>query len=497
MLVILFLLFVIVASLIWASRRNLEDALPIFAFFVVLMPLESKLVVPGLCDFNTMRVSLLTLLVLYFIRGGARDYRAVPLKALMLIHVAWALLSTVYSISVVTSVKQIISQVLEYYLLYFLFVRTITRIRTIYKILFAVSVAVGLCCVFSLLEAYANWSIVSIFPSNLWTTFYGRSDPLFVEWGRGLRVRSTFPHPILFGDALAMCIPLTMYLLSIWEGKRERILLWISLVLMFWAIYKTSSRGPWLALCICSVLLGVLVNNAVRKYLTVIAIAGLVVFMLRPGIWETVTGLYTSTTDPNNPAGASYLYRDTLTQTIQAAVGKDQTRTLLGYGLGTFRELGLDINFMGVTKRWYTCDNNWDLFLYETGYVGLAVIACLLFRPLWIAFRNYRLLPRPDNYLCGVLLICLLGFDFLLMSVAGYSWGQQGYLAWILIAVIISYSRLAWEPNFEEEEEPDLEAEDAAELDLSRMRQWPKRPIELHHERGESGRRKRLEPTHD
>jgi hypothetical protein len=53
------------------------------------------------------------------------------------------------------------------------------------------------------------------------------------------------------------------------------------------------------------------------------------------------------------------------------------------------------------------------------------------------------------------------------MSVAGYSWGQQGYLAWILIALVISYSRLAWEPNSEGEEEQELEAEDAAEFDLN------------------------------
>lgn len=459
MVLIVIIQIAMVVGLFLASRRSLEDALPFFAFFVVLMPLESKLVIPGVCDFTTTRVCLLTLLVLYFIRGGNRDYRPMPLKILMLTHVAWALLSTMYSISFVTSVKQLISQVLEYYLLYFLFVRTITSVRTIYNILFAVSMAMGLCCVFALLEAYANWSIISIFPSNLWITYYGRPDPLYVEWGRGLRVRSTFPHPILFGDALAMSIPITLYLLSVWKTKRQRILMWIALTLMFWAIYKTSSRGPWLGLCFCCVLLAWMVNNALRKYLAVIAVVGLLVAVLRPGISDTITGLYTATTDVNSPTGTSYLYRDTLTQAVQAAVDKDKTRTLLGYGLGTFRELGLDITFLGETKRWYTCDNNWDSFLYETGYVGLWIMGALLFRPLWIAFRSHRLLPRPDNHLAAVLLTSLLGFDFLLMSVAGYSWGQQGCLAWILIALVVSSSRHLPEADALEEKEEEVNME--------------------------------------
>jgi hypothetical protein len=448
---IILLQFVIAVSLIVASRRHLENALPVFAFFVVLMPLESRLVIPGVFDVNTMRVSLLTLLVMYFIRRERTSDSPIPLKSLMLMHVGWAVCSTLYSLSVVTSVKQLISQVLEYYLLYFLFIKIISKVQTLYNIVFAVAMAMGLCCIFSLLEAYATWSILRVFPANLWITYNGGVDPLYIEWGRGLRVRSTFPHPILFGDALAMSIPLTLYLLSIWENKRQRILLWLSLALMIWAIYKTSSRGPWLATGLCCALLFVLINNRVRKYLAVVAILGAIVVVSRPGIWQTVTDLYTASTDATSPQGASYLFRETLDETVKAAVAKDTARTLLGYGLGTFRELGLDITFLNVTQRWYTCDDNWAAFLYETGYVGLVIIASLLLSPLWIAFRSYRLLPKPENRLSGVLLISLFGFYFLLMSVAGYSWGQQGYLAWILISLVVCHSRIAWEAKDSEE----------------------------------------------
>jgi hypothetical protein len=465
MIIILCLQFVIVISIILASRRHLENALPVFSFFVVLMPLESRLVIPGLCDFNTMRVSLLTLLILYFVRREKRSYSPIPLKSLMLLHVAWAVCSTLYSLSVVTSVKQLISQVLEYYLLYFLLVRSITKLQTLYNIVFAVVMAMGVCSVLSLPEAYASWSVLRIFPANLWITYNGGLDPIYIEWGRGLRVRSTFPHPILFGDALAMCIPITLYLLSIWEKKWQRILLWSSLTLMFWAIYKTSSRGPWIAAGLCCFLLFVLINNRVRRYLATIAIVGVVVLVTRPGIWQTVAGLYESTTDSTSPVGTSYLYRGTLTIAIKAAVTSDATRTLLGFGLGTFRELGLDITFLNETHRWYTCDDNWAAFLYETGYVGLFIIGALLVSPLWIAFRSYRQLPKPENYLSGVFLISLAGFYFLLMSVAGYSWGQQGYLAWIFISLIVVHSRLGIQDE-EPEEAVDEETRGLEQYDL-------------------------------
>jgi hypothetical protein len=463
MAIVLCLQFVIVLSLVVASRRGVENALPVFCFFLVLMPLEARLVIPGLFDFNTMRVSLLTLLALYFFRREPSNADPIPMKHLMFLHIGWAVCSTLYSLSVATSAKQLISQVLEYYLLYFLMVRTIKNVTTLYNIVFAMMMAMSVCCIFALLEAYATWSILRIFPSNLWITYNGGVDPLYIEWGRGLRVRSTFPHPILFGDALAMSIPLTLYLLSVWEQKWQRVLLWVSLLLMFWAIYKTSSRGPWIATILCTALLFLLVRNQVRKYILTIALLTAIALVTRPGIWSTVEGLYQSTTDSTSPVGSSYLYRDALDETVKDAVAKEPGRALLGYGLGTFRELGLEINFLGSVRRWYTCDNNWALFLYETGYGGLLFVSLLLFAPLVIAFKSYLHLPQPDNYLSGVLFISLVGFYFLLLSVAGYNWGQQGYMAWILISLSVSHPRVVSQSDQVEQtdttESPGLEEE--------------------------------------
>ena len=441
MVLILFIDFVVVISLIVASRRRLEDALPLFCFLLILMPFESRIVVPGAFDVSTERVALVTLLALFCARRQQAGRKSIPLKGLIFLHIGWALCSTFYSLSVATSTKQLIAQVLEYYLLYYILLRVISEVQTVYKIVYAMMIAMGVCCIFGLVEAYASWSILSIFPSKLWIT-YGRADPLYIEWGRGLRIRSTFPHPILFGDALAMSIPLTLYLLSIWKRRWQRIALWVTVLLMFWGVYKTSSRGPWIAVGTSCVLLYILVNNRVRKYLTVVVLLSVIVLATRPGIRQTIVNLYESTLDSGSPIGSSYEYRHALWEAVTNAVAKEPGRALLGYGLGTFRELGLKINFLHSVQRWYTCDNNWASFLYETGYVGLLIIGVLLFKPLLMTLRSYQRLPRPEKYFSGVVFITLAAFYFMLLSVAGYSWGQQGFMGWILISLSIVYPRL-------------------------------------------------------
>lgn len=431
----------IVISLVVASRRRLEDALPIFCFFLVLMPFEARIVLPGLFDLTTERVELITLLALYLFRRHRAPRRRVPLARLMIVHVAWVVCSALYSLAVAVSIKQLIALVVEYYLLYFLFVQIISRVQIVYKIVYAMMIAIGVCCICGMFEAYASWSVLSIFPSRLWTT-YGSDTPLYIEWGRGLRVRSTFPHPILFGDALAMSIPLALYLLSVWKRKRQRAMLWAATMLMFWGVYKTSSRGPWIALGISCVLLFLLVKNRVRRYLIVICALTVCVVISRPGIRQTIVNLYVATYDMDSPVGTSYEFRGALVDAITAAVGKSPGRALWGYGPGTFRELGLEMKFLGEVEHSYTCDNNWALFLYETGYGGVLLIGCLLLLPLVMTLRAYKRLPQPERYFSGVIFISLAGFYFMLLSVAGYNWGQQGFMAWVLIALSVVYPRI-------------------------------------------------------
>jgi hypothetical protein len=198
-----------------------------------------------------------------------------------------------------------------------------------------------------------------------------------------------------------------------------------------------------MTLGISSILLFFLVRTRVKKYLTVIALLTVFVLLTRSGIRQTIVQLYESTQDSSSLVGASYDFRHALIPAVTNALAKDPLRMVVGYGLGTFREIGVDITFLNITQRWHTCDDNWILFLYETGYVGLAIVTMLLLKPLLMMLRNYRRMPRPEKYFIGVIFISLAGFYFGLLSVAGYNWGQQGFMAWILISLSVAYPRIA------------------------------------------------------
>ncbi len=437
---------IVVATLIRVARREgLEAALPYFAFFVILAPEETKLRLGGLFDLSTQRFALITLCALYVTNRASIRSEPLPLKRLILLSLGWLAISSATSLLVTTSLKQVIAQAVEYYLFYYICVRVISKTATLQRIARAMVLAMGVCCVFGLCEVYFQWSVLSIFPDQAYEYFKGAGS-LYAELNdRGIRVRSVFPHPILFGDAIALVMPLAMYLVAGARKAVERRTLWTIIILMFWCVYKTSSRGPWLAVCMSLVLLAVLLGGKTRKHVMVIVLLAVTVLLIRPGVWLTVFNAYNASVDPNSPMGHSYEYRYAVWHSVLEAVTKDTGRAVWGYGAGTFRQLGLEVDIPGapeLSHRWFTCDNNWALFLYETGFVGLLIMVLLLLAPVLVAFRDYREFGRPDGDFSGALLVSLLAFYFLLTSVAGYIWGQPGYMLWIVIAMTMSYSQL-------------------------------------------------------
>ena len=112
-------------------RQGLEQALPYFVFAVTLLPEECRIKLPGLFDLYTHRLALIILAIFFLVSQRKSIARSVPLKNLVLVHIGWVLASTLYSVVVMTSVKQLIAQVLEYYVLYYIFLKIITNGRTI------------------------------------------------------------------------------------------------------------------------------------------------------------------------------------------------------------------------------------------------------------------------------------------------------------------------------------------------------------------------------
>lgn len=429
-----------------ATTRGLERTLPLATALLILFPVESQITVPGLFDLTTQRVIVLTLLGLYFAtgsRGGAKltsDH--LPLVILLSLQFLWLATSTAHSVVFTISLKTLLSQILDYFVVFYIFVKTIRSVSTIHNILAGFVTAMIFLSFFGAIEAYTGWGLLSLFPEvahRFSIEGYGGPD------GSG-RVQTTFSHPILFGGGLAMAIPLALYLSSIATRLHQKWFLWAGILVMFLCIYKTGSRGPWIALVISLALLAVAGGRQIRQYLMIITLLTTTVLVARPGVWLTLDNLYGATRDPDSPEGESYQWRFALYDLAFRELGKDSERALWGYGPESFYYLQLTTDFSvdGVlrTVKVESCDSSVAALMIETGYGGLLVTALVLITPALIAFASFRREKEPDRQLHLLLLCNMIAYYFLMTNVAIYGWGQQSYFLWIILAISVAYPAL-------------------------------------------------------
>ncbi len=147
-------------------------------------------------------------------------------------------------------------------------------------------------CVASVLaypEVSSGWSILNVFPADLRET-YGSNNAVYGGLNdRGVRMRSTFPHPILFGGAISMTIPLALYLLATVKRRSQKLFLYFSLVIMFYTIYKTTSRGPWLATGLALALLVVSSKGKLRRSILGLGLLAGFSLVANPGVADSLT----------------------------------------------------------------------------------------------------------------------------------------------------------------------------------------------------------------
>jgi hypothetical protein len=260
---------------------------------------------------------------------------------------------------------------------------------------------------------------------------------------RGIRARATFPHPIHFGGALAMTIPLVFYMATTAKESLKKVFFNVALLLMFWGLYKTGSRGPWLATGLAIAILTFAAEARIRKRIIAVVVLAILIMIVRPGIGDTLWNMYRGTMDPSSMMGSSFEYRPVLFYTVTKTLNDNPERALMGFGLGSFREKGLILEMPGIeSHRWYTCDSTWILFAYETGYVGLLILATLLLKPAFLILRNSGRLSKSSRQLLLAFFSSLVAFYVVMISVAIYGWGQNGYMLWTVISISVAYPTL-------------------------------------------------------
>jgi O-antigen ligase len=183
-------------------------------------------------------------------------------------------------------------------------------------------------------------------------------------------------------------------------------------------------------------------KNAIRKPLIVIAGLSIAVLVARPGVWGTIKGIYDNTLNTESDTGSSYAYRFALQDAaLKRIANSPAARGVWGFGLESFYDLKLEGELLGKPWLFLSCDNAWVELLLETGFVGLALIASLLATPMLIAWQRYIATKGDERDLMLLMAVNMLVFYFQMYSVAMYSWGQNGYILWVLIAITMAYPR--------------------------------------------------------
>lgn len=447
MLTILIVDVVVVLTLLYlALNKGVENALPFFTFVLIVVPGTSQLTIPGLFGLTTQRLAIIVLGVLYFALGKRQKVTngSTTLEVLMVVSILWSLVSTADSIVFTTSLKSMFSQLLDYFLVYYLISRCVANMKSVHKVISAVIGAMIFCGVLGWIELHYSWSVNDLFPAV--SHRFGEGG-MTIDEARGLRIQASFPHAILYGAAIALTIPLTFYMLAVAERTSQRIYLWLGLMLMFYNVYKTQSRGPWLGVVLGLIPLLFFAQKKIRNYVLIIALITISVLIIRPGVWDTVHNMYIATFDPDSAVGGSYQYRYDLTRAANQRLASEPSRALVGFGPDSFfwaGLYGLD-STTGLQFHFESCDSAYVELMMDTGYVGLTITVALLLFGALLCFRSARKLAKPDNLLGVILFINIVQFLFMMTSVMMYGWGQQSYFLWLSMALAVTYPRFVRE----------------------------------------------------
>jgi O-Antigen ligase len=440
-LVIILDLLVIAILVSTAMRKSMDAALAVAACLLMIFPNQAQIPLPGLFDLTTQRLIVMVLLGLYLSVGRRTDAERpqgpLPLRFLLAVLIVWMLLSSAKSIVPQISFKSTLSEYFDFALIYIIYARSLSRAETVRKVFAGFVAGMVICSFFGLLEIYADWRVTSLFPA-----VSTRFADLASEADRGVRVQSTFDHSILFGAALSMAIPMGFFLLDKARSKGQKTYLWLAQLIMMLCLYKTDSRGPWIAAILSFALLVLFGKGRMRTYTGAIVLTTVLVIAVRPGVRQSVFDLYAATLDPDSPQGQSYQWRYVLFHVARTELSKDTGRSIWGFGPESFFYLGLTTDAM-VDGEMHTvkvdsCDSAYVELMMDTGYVGLFIVALLLATGLLYSAYRFLTARTPDNMIYLIAFINLCAFSFLMSNVELWGWGQQSYMFWVVVAIAMS-----------------------------------------------------------
>lgn len=360
----------------------------------------------------------------------------IPFISLLFVMIILETISLLLSVDFGSSIKPYLSFIIEIVLFYIIFV-TGLKYKDIHAVLSSLTAAIIIVAVVGILERYIDFNPVDFIPITERFMSH-RHEPM----NAGL-VFSTFTHPIMLGAALAMGWPLSLVIIDNQERPASRLFLRFAVLLILACLYFTFSRGPWLGLIVATIFLVLFRYPKIKKRLAYILVLTLLVFIVRPGTYVTLSGLKSATTNPEAREGSSFYYRLELWKVAYDEITKSPERLIFGYGqnaravLNIERELSYD---PGRFHKFYSWDNQLAATLLERGFAGLTITLLLYLYIIKFFIKIYKLSIKDDKAIIAALSASVAVFMFMTTNVLIFS-HSLNFFFWINISIAVALQK--------------------------------------------------------
>lgn len=250
------------------STKDLSVALILWLLSMSGFQYTVRLAMPGLPDLSIDRLLLIWIIIMFLLQLVVYKRKLqgpFTLDVLIITHTVYIFVSMLFSKPTALP-AWLMSSLMP--LFAYLYGRHIIKDDKQIRIIFLFFLGISVYFFITAIGEHFRWHQL-VWPKAI-------LDPTAGQLWHPGRARGPVMHPPLFGQLIAMLIPVYFFFLTRRTGVFTRFLLAISLSLSLVALLLAYTRGPWLAAAVSFLVLGAL-RNKYRKALGVLAVIGLLV----------------------------------------------------------------------------------------------------------------------------------------------------------------------------------------------------------------------------
>jgi oligosaccharide repeat unit polymerase len=366
---------------------------------------------------------------------GKRVFRLELVDAFVLLFAALIFLSSFFSAGGESSLRTAIVAV-TLLLGYFLVVNLMRTMRWVKR------------CVIGLVASAAIVSAIGILE---YFFSAGTSDSSWLDMSQfadiKMRVVSLFDNPNILSTFIVMIFPFVLALRCLSKRKNEKLLSFMTIVIMVVCTVFTWSRGSWLAMIVCSALFFIMYN---QKFFRIFGVALLLVPALPLILPETVINRLLSI---SNLSDSSVAYRIYAWKGTMEAI-QDNWLGGIGFGNEAFRHVYPKYAYSGIESAQHSHSLFLQIFL-ALGIVGIIIFAIVIF----LCFQKmFEYIKAPEDKESKIYTLAVIAsmVASLIMGVFDYIWYNYRvmYAFWIIIAIGCAAVRVG---NYERNRKKEIE----------------------------------------